>query len=133
MSSLFDRLGGEAGLVHLLDLFYQRLLNDDYLGEYFQGVSIERLKAGQTTFLRMAFGDPGVEYAGPKLHIAHRDQMVTELAFDQFIDMFVETAGELGADAASQEEVRAALQATRASVLMEFSSNPKYDYKTNPF
>jgi hemoglobin len=133
MISLFDRLGGEAGLTRLLDLLYQRLLDDDYLGEYFMGVDVDRLKMAQAAFLRQAFGDPGAEYAGRKLHIVHRNQMITEQAFDQFIDMFVEATGELGADAVTQADARAALWATRASVLMEFSPNPEYDYKAKPF
>jgi len=46
MNGLFQRLDGEAGLTRLIDLRYERLLADDYLGEYFMGVDIDRLKAG---------------------------------------------------------------------------------------
>jgi truncated hemoglobin YjbI len=89
MTSLFGRLGGEAWLTRLLDLFDQQVLNDDYLGEYFQAVDIDRLKTGLAVFV--------------------------------------------GTDAASQAEAGAALRATRAGALMEFSPNSKYDYKANPF
>jgi hemoglobin len=132
-ASLFDRLGGEAGLARMIDLLYERLLADDLLGEYFMGVDIDRLKALQLTFLRKAFGDDTAVYSGRPLHAAHQGQMVTEQAFDQFIDMFAEAAGELGVDAAACDEATAVLRSMRASVLIEFRPNPAYDYKAKPF
>jgi truncated hemoglobin YjbI len=132
-STLFSRLGGEAGLAHLIDLHYQRLLTDDYLGEYFMGVDIDRLKAAQLAFLRAAFGDTEMPYRGASLRAAHQGQLVTEHAFDQFVDLFVTAAAETGASEADRSEIRAALKATRASVITEFSPNPAYDYQSKPF
>jgi hemoglobin len=133
VASLFTRLGGEAGLRRLIDLLYQRLLADDHLGEYFMGVDIERLKALQLAFLRKTFGHDSAVYTGRSLHAAHQGQMVTEQAFDQFIDTFAEVAGELAVDAGARDEAIAALRSMRASVLLEFRPNPAYDYKAKPF
>jgi len=129
--SLFVRLGGEPGLARLIDLQYQRLLADDYLSEYFMGVDVDRLKSGQLAFLRKVFGD-NAEYRGVSLRDAHHGQLVTELAFDQFVDMFVASAGEMGVDDTGQTEVRAALKSLRASVITEFKPNPAYDYQSKP-
>jgi hemoglobin len=131
--SLFLRLGGEAGLTRLIDLQYERLLADDYLGEYFMGVDIDRLKTVQFAFLRKTFGDAASAYRGASLQQAHSGQLVTELAFDQFIDLFVAAARELGVDDTDQAEIRAALRAMRASVITEFKPNPAYDYQSKPF
>ena len=131
--SLFHRLGGEAGLARLIDLQYERLLADDYLGEYFMGVDIDRLKTAQLGFLRKAFGDDAAAYRGASLQQAHNGQLVTELAFDQFVDLFIVAARELGVHDADQAEVRTALRATRASVITEFKPNPAYDYQSKPF
>jgi hemoglobin len=132
-ASLFTRLGGEAGLARLLDLQYQKLLADDYLGEYFMGVDIDRLKATQAAFLRGTFGDTEAVYRGAGLRAAHHGQLVTEHAFDLFVDMFVAAAREIGVDDADQAEIRAALRAHRASVITEFKPNPAYDYQSKPF
>jgi hemoglobin len=131
--SLFIRLGGEAGLVRLIGRQYEQLLADDYLGEYFMGVDIDRLKAAQLGFLRKTFGDTNASYQGAQLREAHNDQLVTEHAFDQFVDMFVAAAHEAGADDADQMEIRTALKSLRASVITEFKPNPAYDYQSKPF
>jgi hemoglobin len=132
-AGLFTRLGGEAGLTRLIDLQCERLLADDYLGEYFMGVDIDRLKTGLLAFLRTTFGDTGAVYHGVPLRQAHHGQLVTELAFDQFIDMFAAAAREMGVDDTDQTEIRATLNAQRASVITEFNPNPAYDYQSKPF
>lgn len=131
--TLFARLGGEAGLTRIIDLLYERILADEYLGEYFMDVDIDRLKAGQLGFLRGLFGDSGGVYRGPPLQGAHEGQLVTEQAFDMFVDLFVVAAAECGADSASQEAARATLKALRARVIMEFKPNPAYNYPTKKF
>ena len=131
--NLFTRLGGEAGLARMIDLQVERLTADDYLGEYFMGVDIDHLKSGLLAFLRKTFGDPGAVYRGPSLLDAHRGQLVTEHAFDLFVDMFVDAARETGATEPDQTEVRDVLKATRASVITEFKPNPAYDYQSKPF
>jgi hemoglobin len=130
--SLFARLGGDAGLMRILDLHYERLLADEYLGEYFMDVDMDRLRAGMLAWLRKAFGEPGAAYQGPSLQTAHKGQLVTEHAFETFIDTFIAAAAEAGADPASQAEARTALKSTRASVIMEFKPNPAYNYPTKP-
>jgi hemoglobin len=130
--SLYVRLGGNAGLTRILDLHYERMLADDYLREYFLDVDIDRLKAAQAAFLGRAFGDPAVAYAGAPLHVAHKGQLVTEQAFDLFIDGFIGAAADLGTDGAAQEAIRGVLRSMRASVLLEFKPNPAYNYPTTP-
>jgi truncated hemoglobin YjbI len=132
MENLFARLGGEAGVSRILDLQYERLLADDYLGEYFMDVDVTRLKGGMLGFLRKAFGEPGAVYTGVSLQSAHKGQLVTEHAFEAFVDMFVAAAADIGVDEAAQEEARDALKGFRASVIMEFKPNPAYNYPTKP-
>jgi hemoglobin len=133
LPNLFTRLGGEAGLTRLIDLQYERLLADDYLGEYFMGVEIDRLKQAQSGFLRQTFGDTDAAWRGASLRDAHRGQLVTELAFDQYVDMFIAAARDIGVAEADQVEIRAALRAMRASVITEFKPDPAYDYQSKPF
>ena len=130
--TLFQRLGGEAGITRTLDRHYDRMTEDDHLREYFVDVDIERLKAAQLAFLRAAFGEPGAPYDGAALRAAHRDQLISELAFDTFIDTLVAAAAELSAGAADQEAMRDALQQFRDSVIMRFKPNPAYNYPTKP-
>jgi hemoglobin len=130
--SLFVRLGGEAGIARILDVQFGHIMADDHLREYFLDVDLSRLKASLSTFLRVAFGDTQVTYAGPTLLAAHKGQLVTELAFDTFVDLFVAAAAETGVDADSQLAARVALKSMRASVITEFKPNPIYNYPTRP-
>jgi truncated hemoglobin YjbI len=130
--SLFVRFGGETGLSRVIDLQLERLLADDYLSEYFMDVDITRLKAGLFAFLRKTFGDTEAVHGGASLRVAHKGLLVTEHAFESFIDIFIDAAGECGVDPASQTEARAVLRAMRASVITEFKPNPAYDYPSKP-
>jgi hemoglobin len=130
--SVFARLGGEAGVARILDRLYAQVMEDDHLREYFFDVDLEQLKESQLHFLRVAFGDAGAVYDGPALHVAHKVLLVSELAFDMFVDLFVSAAAEAGVDADSQTAARAILKSMRASVITEFKPNPAYNYPTRP-
>ena len=130
--SLFERLGGEDGVRRLLELHYDRVLADDHLREYFLDVDLDRLKAGQLVFLRALFGDAGAQRDLAVLRTAHHGQLVSELAFDGFIDTLIGCAAELGISAADQAAVRSALKSLRDSVITAFKPNPAYNYPTKP-
>ncbi len=129
---VFARLGQETGVARILDLAYAQAMEDDLLREYFLDVDLVRLKAMQLAFLRVAFGDPEATYNGPSLHAAHKGQLVTEQAFDIFVDLFAAAAAARGADAATQSAARDILKGMRASVVTEFKPNPAYNYPTRP-
>jgi truncated hemoglobin YjbI len=130
--SLFESLGKEAGLASILDVQFRYVMQDDHLREYFLDVDLARLKASLGGFLRRAFGDTSAAYDGPTLHAAHKDQLVTELAFDTFVDLFVAAAAEVGVEADNLVTARAMLKGVRASVITEFRPNPAYSYPTRP-
>mmetsp|Transcript_13624 Transcript_13624/g.18707 ORF Transcript_13624/g.18707 Transcript_13624/m.18707 type:complete len:432 (-) Transcript_13624:147-1442(-) len=54
-TSLLDRLGGEAALTAAVDEFYDRVVADTSLCQFFEGVSMESLKEHQRKFMRIAF------------------------------------------------------------------------------
>jgi truncated hemoglobin YjbI len=129
--TVFVRLGGEGRLAAMLDSLYAEVMEDDHLREYFFDVDLARQKAALLAFLRVAFGDASTVYRGPSLNIAHAGQLVTELAFDAFVDRFVQAAAEKGIDADTQMAARAILKSMRASVITEFRPNPAYNYPTH--
>ena len=131
-NTLFERLGGETGVARLLDLHYERVMADEHLREYFLDIDLERLKTSQLAFLAKLFGDATVRYDAAALRAAHRDQLVSELAFDGFIDTLVGCAADLGAVAADQAAIRSALKALRDGVITAFKPNPAYNYPTKP-
>lgn len=130
--TLFRRLGGEAGMARILELLYERVLEDELLREYFVDSDLASLKSRQSEFLRRRLGDAGAQPDGAALRAAHRDQLVSELAFDRFIDMLVACAADAGAAPVDQESLRDVLKMLRDSVITAFRPNPAYNYPTKP-
>ncbi|MFB6219525.1 MAG: group 1 truncated hemoglobin [Halobacteriaceae archaeon] len=63
--SLYERLGEREGIRAVVDDFYDRLVEDDQLGPYFEGADMEKLRRTQTDFLCEAAGGPETYDAEP--------------------------------------------------------------------
>lgn len=54
MSSLYEQIGGQPAVKAAVDLFYRKVLTDDRISEFFDGVDMDRQIAKQKGFLTMA-------------------------------------------------------------------------------
>lgn len=71
-ASLYARLGERDGIRAVVDDFYDRLLDDDDLGPFFEDADVSRLRRTQTDFLCEAAGGPETYDAEP-VREAHID------------------------------------------------------------
>ena len=62
--SLYEKLGGEAAVNAAIDAFYRKVLADDRVNRFFEGVDMDRQAAKQKAFLTMAFGGPHNYFLG---------------------------------------------------------------------
>ena len=53
--SLYDQLGGEPAVNAAVDIFYRKVLADDRISRFFEGVDMEEQAAKQKAFLTMVF------------------------------------------------------------------------------
>ena len=68
--TIYERLGGEDAINAAVEIFYDKLLNDDRVKDLFEGVFVSILREHQKRFLKYAFG--GTEnYTGKSLRKAH--------------------------------------------------------------
>jgi hemoglobin len=88
--SLWDRLGGEAGVDALLVAFYDRVLADPELAPFFRETSLERLRKMQRGFFSSALGGP-VEYGGRTLAHAHHDRGIEAEHLRRFVEHLLAT------------------------------------------
>ena len=65
-STHYQRLGGKPAV----DFFYDKVLKDESLRRFFDGVDMERQRRHQKMFMAMAFESPE-QYAGNGLRQAH--------------------------------------------------------------
>lgn len=94
-STIYDRIGGADAISAAVDLFYRKVLGDDRVNPYFEGVNIGRLKAHQRAMITAVAGGPN-SYEGRSMAEAHRGLDITNEAFDIVVGHLVATLQELG-------------------------------------
>jgi hemoglobin len=56
--TMYDRIGGKAGILLAVDDFYRRMTADPALAPYFRGVDMDSLRIHQAMILTMLTGGP---------------------------------------------------------------------------
>ena len=117
--SLFEQLGGEAAVNAAVDIFYRKVLADDRISRFFEGVDMDKQAAKQKAFLTMAFGGPN-NYTGEDMRKGHA-HLVKDGLNDSHFDAVVENLGatlkELGVADDLIGQVAAVAETTRNDVL----------------
>ncbi|MFT7667764.1 MAG: hemoglobin [Planctomycetota bacterium] len=117
--SLYERLGGEPAFQAATDQFYRRMLSDDRVSSFFDGVDMDGQIAKQKAFLTFVTGGPA-EYTGKDMREGHK-AMVEKGLNDTHVDIVIEHLGgvltDLGAAAEDIGEVAALAESVRNDVL----------------
>lgn len=92
--SLYYRVGGEPAIERLVDSFYEAVLADNSLRDFFQDVPMVQLKNMQKEFFSIALGGPS-EYSDIKLTHAHQGRDIRTRHFDRFVKILFSTLSEL--------------------------------------
>lgn len=117
--SLYDEIGGDAAVNAAVDIFYRKVLKDDRIKRFFEGVDMSKQAAKQKAFLTMAFGGPN-NYTGEDMRKGHA-HLVAKGLNDSHFDAVVEDLGatlkELNVPANLIAQVAAIAESTRNDVL----------------
>src|SRR5690349_7573716 len=92
--TIYDKIGGKAGVAAAVDIFYAHVLADGELAPYFTSTDMRRQKAHLRAFLGAAIGGPEA-YAGRSMAAAHAGRHISVEAFDRVVDHLTETLAEL--------------------------------------
>jgi len=119
MLSLYDDLGGAPAVEAAVDIFYRKVLSDERISQFFDGVDMERQAAKQKGFLTMVFGGPN-NYTGKDMRTGHA-HLVTRGLNDSHVDAVIEnlaeTLRELGVGEDRIAQVAAIANSVRDDVL----------------
>lgn len=119
MSSLYDRIGGQAAVDTAVEIFYRKVLADDRINEFFDGVDMEQQVNKQKGFLTMAFGGPN-NYTDKDMRKGHK-HLVTRGLNDSHVDVVIELLGdtlqELGVATEDIQSVAGIANSARGDVL----------------
>lgn len=117
--SLYDKIGGEAAVNAAVDIFYRKVLADDRINSYFDGVDMDKQAAKQKAFLTMAFGGPN-NYTGEDMRRGHAhlvERGLNDSHFDAVMEHIGATLQELNVPAELISESAAIAESTRNDVL----------------
>lgn len=117
--SLYEQIGGEAAVNAAVDIFYRKVLADDRISRFFEGVDMEKQAAKQKGFLTFAFGGPH-RYTGKDMRQGHAHlvkQGLNDSHFDAVMENLAATLQELNVPQNLIAEMAAIAESTRNDVL----------------
>ena len=89
--SVYEEIGGEAAMAAAVDVFYRKVLQDDRIKHFFEGVDMDKQAAKQKAFLTMALGGPH-NYTGEDMRKGHA-HLVAKGLNDSHFDAVMEHLG----------------------------------------
>jgi hemoglobin len=116
MSTLYERLGGEAAVDKAVDMFYVKVLADDRINGFFEGLDMVAQANKQKAFLTMVFGGPH-NYSGRDMRASHAHLALTEVHFNAVVENLAATLSDLGVSEADIGEVAAIANSVKDDVL----------------
>ena len=114
--ALFDKYGGFKFVSRLVLSFYDKALDSDQVGDYFDDVDMPRLIDHQTKFVSSLLGGP-VSYTDERLQRAHASLNLTSADFDEVQRLLRDTLSEHGIEQQDIDIVMAEVEARRGSIL----------------
>ena len=117
--SLYDRIGGHAAVNAAADIFYRKVLADDRINQFFEGIDMDKQAAKQKAFLTFAFGGPN-NYSGKDMRDGHAHLVkngLNDSHFDAVMENLGATLQDLNVPGDLIAEAAAIAESTRNDVL----------------
>lgn len=92
-NSMFERYGGFAAVSKVVMAFYDKALDSDVIGDYFEDIDMPRLIDHQTKFIAMAMGGPA-SYTNEMLRQVHVGLNIDTAAFNEAVSLLQQTLEE---------------------------------------
>lgn len=118
IENLYDLIGGQRTVTAAIDRFYEKVLGDENLRQFFQEVDMVHLRSRQVMFVSMLLG--GTVYTGKDIQAAHtsaRDLGLNDAHFDLFLKHFQAALEEAGVEPENAEKIKKLLERKRKAVL----------------
>lgn len=110
--SIFDKYGGIRTLRHVIMDFYDRVLDSEVIGHFFEDTDMARLIDHQMKFFTMVLGGPA-QFSDERLAGAHRHMRLTHVEFDEAVTLLKQTLVHAGLQETDQITVLTAIEARR--------------------
>ena len=102
--SMFERYGGFAKVSKVVMAFYDKVLDSDIIGQYFEDVDVPVLIEHQTKFIASVMGGPAA-YTDDALHRLHAHLAISRPEFEEMAALLEETLEDFEFDKADIDEI----------------------------
>jgi truncated hemoglobin YjbI len=116
MTSLYERIGGEAAVDAAVDNFYEKVIADERINLFFENIDMAAQANKQKNFLTMVFGGPN-NYSNKDMRTGHAHLGLTDEHFDAVVENLAATLTELGVSQGDIQEVAGIAESVRDDVL----------------
>jgi len=80
-SEIFESMGGRSAIERVTNAFYQRIYDDPWLKQFFEGIPRSHIESQQNDFMQTALGGPN-RYSGKTPPSAHQHIFITQDVYD---------------------------------------------------
>ena len=116
MESLFEKYGGFAKVSKIVPELYNRVLDDDDLGPFFDDVDMTRVMDHQTKFISSLMGGP-VTYSDEQIQRMHKHLAISGSHFERLKEILSETLTDHGLSNEGADKIVAHFEQRRAMVV----------------
>lgn len=99
-----------------VDAFYDRMLADPEVEEWFRGIDLTRLKQHQRAFLAVGLGGPE-QYTGRSMRTAHTGLAITDEVYSVAVTHLGDALRGLNVDAGIVLEITRRIEMMRAAIV----------------
>lgn len=114
--TLYDKYGGFKTISRIVMSFYEKALDSEQIGDYFEAVDMARLIDHQTKFISSLLGGPAA-YTDDRLRKVHEHLKLSHEDFDEMSALLRETLLEHGFDRGDVDLVIKEIEARRGPIL----------------
>jgi hemoglobin len=114
--SLYERLGGEAGVRKIGDDVLDKNLSNSLISYHFNGIDMNKLKQLVFEFFSMGTGGPH-EYTGRDMRTAHTGMKIDEKEWISGTDDMISAMNDNGVGEAEKNEVLAIFDSLKGEIV----------------
>ena len=114
--TLFEKYGGFSTVSKIVLTFYDRMIEDDTVGPFFDDVDLSRLIDHQNKFISSLMGGPA-SFSDDHIERAHRHMTIEDHHFDRLKEIVEETLTDFSVETADIETILGGFEKRRTLLI----------------
>ncbi len=119
--TLFQKYGGFAAISRIVLSFYDRVLDSDRIGHFFEDINLSRLVDHQTKFIAALLDGPA-SFSNHHLAQMHAHLGISDADFDEMMRLLDDSLAEHGFTPEDRDHVMREIEARRGVIVSRVSA-----------